>query len=486
MKDGDILATVDLGSNSFRLEMARLDHGQLVRLDYYKEPVRLGAGFDEHKNLTDAAITRSVECLERFAERLSGLKPTAVRAVATQSLRSARNPDAFLVRAEAALGHPIEVISGQEEARLIYLGAANDLPEEPHRRIVVDIGGGSTELIVGLNQQSEQTESLRIGCVSHTLKFFPDGLVTAKSMEKAITAAVARFEEVAEVFGAHQWQSAYGSSGTAEAIAELCTQLGEPPEFITRAGMKKIAEIMIESPPQKWPFENLRAQRMQVLAGGLAVMMGLFIALNVKSMRPCYSALRQGVMVDLLDRLSEHDINTDVRHNSITRLARRWLVDGAQATRVQRTALALYVQLEHRDERMRDSLSWAALTHEVGMTVSHSSYQKHSDYLIRHADIAGFSFTEQALIADLIAMHRGGLKKWQDALNQSALHQAALCLRLAVILCHARTEIEPPAIALHEQAGQINWHIDAAWRTAFPMSAYLLDEEAAAWAKLQT
>ena len=486
MKDGDILATVDLGSNSFRLEMARLDHGQLVRLDYYKEPVRLGAGLDEHKNLTDAAIARSVECLERFAERLSGLKPTAVRAVATQSLRSARNPNAFLVPAQAALGHPIEVISGQEEARLIYLGAAADLPEEANRRIVVDIGGGSTELIVGLNQHAERTESLRIGCVSHTLKFFPDGVITEKAMEKAVTAAVARFEEVAESFGAHQWQSAYGSSGTAEAIAELCSQLGEPPEHITRAGMKKIADIMMTLPPQDWPFENLRAQRTQVLAGGLAVMMGLFVALNITDMRPCYSALRQGVMVDLLDRLTDHDISADVRYNSITRLARRWLVDGAQAVRVQRTALALYAQLEHDDGRMRDSLSWAALTHEVGMTVSHSGYQKHSDYLIRHADIAGFSFTEQALIADLVGMHRGGLKKWQDTLAQTELSNAALCLRLAVLLCHARTDIEPPAITLRQRAGYVDWQVDATWRAAFPMSAYLLDEEAAAWLKLRS
>lgn len=483
MRDGDILATVDLGSNSFRLEMARLDHGQLVRLDYYKEPVRLGAGLDENGHLTPESIARSCACLKRFAERLSGLRPTVVRAVATQSLRSAKNPEAFLTPAQEALGHPIEIISGSEEARLIYLGVANDLPQDSQRRLVVDIGGGSTELIVGVNTQASNMESLRIGCVSHTLKFFPDGRVTAKAMERAVTAAAARFEEVIEQFGAHQWQFAYGSSGTIETIAQLCSELGEEPELITRAGMEKILGRIVGVESKKWGFSDLKPQRAQVLAGGLAVLMGLFTALKVDRMRPCYSALRQGVMIDLLERLTEHDMSTDVRYSSITRLAKRWLVDVAQAERVQKMALQFWAQVDNGDFAARDWLAWAALTHEIGMAVSHSSYHKHGDYLMRHADLAGFSFTEQARIADLIAAQRGGLRKWQVQLEDHSFIRAVLCLRLAVIVCHARTQIDVPDLDISVGHEGVSWMVGRAWQAHFPLSAYLLDEEWQTWLK---
>ena len=255
MRDGHILATVDLGSNSFRIEMARLDHGQLVRLDYYKEPVRLGAGLDADGNLTAEAIERGVACLGRFAERLRGLTPDAVRAVATQSLRSAKNPEAFLVHAQAALGYPIEIISGQEEARLIYQGVANALPKDHKTRLVVDIGGGSTELIVGINTDAHRMDSMKIGCVSHTLKFFNNGKITEKAFDKAVIAAAAVFEEVSESFHSEFWQVAYGSSGTIETISELCGQLklsGISSDKITRAGMMEIARIITSnSDPKK-------------------------------------------------------------------------------------------------------------------------------------------------------------------------------------------------------------------------------------------
>lgn len=484
MRDGDILATVDMGSNSFRLEMARLDHGQLVRLDYYKEPVRLGAGLDENGYLTQASIDASVACLKRFSERLSGLRPTVVRAVATQSLRSAKNPEVFLAQAEPALGHPIEIISGQEEARLIYLGVSNDLPQDHKKRLVVDIGGGSTEMIIGVNTFAHRMESLRIGCVSHTLKFFPEGKVTTKAMTKGITAATALFEEVADAYGAHQWQVAYGSSGTIEAIAELCTELGEPPETITYVGMQKIVDAIAGIDVKKWVFNDLKPQRAQVLAGGLAVLMGLFNALQIKVMYPCYSALRQGVMVDLLSRLTDQGMNNDVRLHSITRLTRRFLADAVQATRVQATALHLWDSLNAPDTLTRDWLSFAALSHEIGMTISHNGYHKHGDYLMRFSDLAGFSSTEQAHIADLIQAQRGGLKKWQTRFDDVVFIQALVCLRLAVILCHARTDITPPNLKLKINKSTVKWSIDAAWRAQFPMSAYLLDEEAVLWQKM--
>jgi exopolyphosphatase/guanosine-5'-triphosphate,3'-diphosphate pyrophosphatase len=288
---------------------------------------------------------------------------------------------------------------------------------------------------------------------------------------------------VVEQFGAHQWQLAYGSSGTIETIAQLCTELGFAPETITRAGMKKIVERIVGVDPKKWEFVDLKPQRAQVLAGGLAVLMGLFSALNVEVMRPCYSALRQGVMIDLLERLTEHDMSTDVRYSSITRLAKRWLVDTGQAERVQKMALQFWTQAGNEDVAARDWLAWAALTHEIGMAVSHSSYHKHGDYLMRHADLAGFSFTEQAHIADLIAAQRGGLRKWQAQLEDDSFIRAVLCLRLAVIVCHARTDIDVPDVNIIIEAEGVSWTVGQAWRMHFPLSAYLLDEEWQVWLK---
>ena len=485
MRDGHILATVDLGSNSFRIEMARLDHGQLVRLDYYKEPVRLGAGLDADGNLTAEAIERGVACLGRFAERLRGLTPDAVRAVATQSLRSAKNPEAFLVHAQAALGYPIEIISGQEEARLIYQGVANALPKDHKTRLVVDIGGGSTELIVGINTDAHRMDSMKIGCVSHTLKFFNNGKITEKAFDKAVIAAAAVFEEVSESFHSEFWQVAYGSSGTIETISELCGQLklsGISSDKITRAGMMEIARIITSnSDPKKWPFPELKAQRAQVLAGGLAVLMGLFQAFNVQAMSPCYSALRQGVMVDLLGR----DMGDDVREQSISRLAKRWTVDHAQAIRVQSMALDLLAKVRGTVKVSEAQwLIWAARTHEVGMAISHDGFHRHGDYILRNAELAGFSRAEQAHLAQLVLTQRGGLRKSADLLSNASIAQEILCLRVAILLCHARTDVGAPNCILRFDGQHINWQCDETWRNKFPLSAYLLDEEWRAWEKM--
>lgn len=495
MQNGQVLATVDLGSNSFRIEMARLDHGQLVRLDYYKEPVRLGAGLDAEGNLTDEAIARGVACLSRFAERLRGVAPDAVRAVATQSLRSAKNPDVFLLPAQAALGYPIEVISGAEEARLIYQGVANDLPKDNRTRLVVDIGGGSTELIVGHNLDARRMESMKIGCVSHTLKFFPNGKITAKAFDKAVLAAGAVFEEVASQFDSKSWELAFGSSGTIESLAGLCGQLSGGDDVITRAGMVEIAQIISTTDSKKWPFPELKAQRAQVLAGGLAVLMGLFDALKITEMRPCYSALRQGVMVDLLGRDSTGLNDTGgVREQSIARLCGRWSTDASQAARVERVAVHLLWQLEsNASPRDVQWLAWAARTHELGMIVSHDGFHRHGEYIMRNADLAGFSRSNQAHLAQLIHAQRGGLRKlgeafepavWAVSADALSLAQEVLCLRVALILCHARVAVDVPDCVLRFDGKTLFWRIASTWREAHPLSAYLLDEEWRLWEKL--
>lgn len=480
MKDGQVLATVDLGSNSFRIEMARFDHGQLVRLDYYKEPVRLGAGLDANSNLTPEAIERGVACLARFSERLRGVAPHAVRAVATQSLRSAKNPDAFLIPAQAALGYPIEVISGQEEARLIYQGVSNDLPNDHQMRLVVDIGGGSTEVIVGVNNQPHRMESFRIGCVSHTLRFFDGQKYSVKNFDKAVLAATAIFEEGVTLFHAAHWQLAYGSSGTVEAIAEICaTTFGHA--AITLDGLMQLRQIITTVEQKKWPFEALKTQRGQVLAGGVAVLLGLYRAFGVTSMLPCYSALRQGVMVDLIHRSSGH-LADDAREQSIARLMKRWSLDAQQAMRVQHIALALFKQIA--PQAQTQWLKWAACCHEIGMIIAHEGAHRHGDYIVRNADLAGFSRAEQAHLADLISVQRGGLKKWQEVLKKPEFAREAVCLRIAILLSHARAGTDLPATPLQFDANQLIWTCDAQWVAQFPLSAYLIEEECRAWEKI--
>ncbi len=486
MQNGQILATVDLGSNSFRLQMARLDGGQLVTLDYYKEPVRLGAGLDERGHLTPEAIARSVACLERFAERLRGVAPHAVRAVATQSLRSTKNPEDFLGHAEKALGYPIEIIAGQEEARLIYLGVSHDLPKDDAPRLVVDIGGGSTELIVGRNFNALRMESLRIGCVSHTLKFFADGRPSKRSFDKAVIAAAAVFEVALEQFGAQHWQYAVGSSGTIETIAELCIALNDGMEVnhypITRERMAQLAKLLCAQSPSKWTFAEVKEQRAQVLAGGLAVLMGLFQALNIEQMRPCYSALRQGVLIDLLGENTERD----TREQTIARLINRYGVDTAQAARVRHYALTLFEQIEPEASVLsQQRLAWAALTHEVGMAVSHDGYHRHGAYLMANTDLAGFSRFAQSYLAELVGAQVGGLRKHAEKLDSLPDFVAhTLCLRLAVILAHARVDIELPQASLKLKGQKITWDIEDTWCSAHPLSDYLIDEELRSWGKV--
>ncbi|MGL4767373.1 MAG: hypothetical protein ACRCV6_04760 [Formosimonas sp.] len=475
MTDGQILATVDLGSNSFRIEMARLDHGQLVRLDYYKEPVRLGAGLDERGCLTPEAIARGVACLSRFAERLRGVSPDAVRAVATQSLRSAKNPQDFLEPAQAALGYPIEIISGSEEARLIYQGVANDLPKDHQMRVVVDIGGGSTEVIIGMNTEAYRMESFRIGCVSHTLKFFDEGKYSRKSFDKAVVAAQAVFEEGIELFNHQHWQLAYGSSGTIETIAELCGNV------ITQDGMTQLAETLLNIEPKKWPFPNLKAQRAQVLVGGLAVLMGLFTAFGVRSMTPCYSALRQGVMIDLIGRTSGR-LADDVREQSILRLCKRWAVDEAQARRVEQLAVTLLGKLAPQADPQW--LAWAARTHEIGAAIAHDGFHRHGEYIMRNAELAGFSLLEQTHLAGLIAAQRGGLRKWAEVLADDTFAREVLCLRIAALLCHARVDVAVPPCQLTFEGRALTWRVEPSWVARNPLSAYLLDEEWRAWEKI--
>jgi exopolyphosphatase/guanosine-5'-triphosphate,3'-diphosphate pyrophosphatase len=483
------LAAVDIGSNSFRLEIGAVQRGRYRRIDYLKETVRLGAGLDARGRLTEEAMRRGLDCLARFAQRLAGFAPWQVRAVATQTLREAGNRDAFLERARGALGLPIEVISGREEARLIFAGVARLQPSRLPR-LVVDIGGRSTEMILGTGRVPRRVESFGIGCVSLSLKYFGDGRCTPAAFRAAQVAAGAELEEALEPFGRAHWREALGSSGTAGAVSEVLAANGISDGRITPAGLRWcIVQCLAAGRLERLDLAGLKSERRAVLPGGVAILYTLATHFGIESMQPARGALRQGVIFELAERHAA-DAGAaaphDVRDASVRALQRRFGVDLAQARRVQRLALRLQQRLDPQASReARRELAWVAALHELGMTVSHHDHHRHSAYLLAHADAAGFSQSQQRRLALLALGQRGGLRKMQDALDEAAFARQLLCLRLAVLLAHARQAVDAEGLELAVRGAAVRSACDDAWSRRHPRTRHLLAEEAAAWSPLR-
>ncbi len=477
-----MIAAIDLGSNSFRLEIGRLEGPQIVRIDYLKETVRQGA-LDANQRLTDGAIQRGLDCLTRFAERLRDFPATHVRAVATQALREAANRDEFLNRGRKLLGFPIEVISGREEARLIYAGVSRLLPHQRETRLVVDIGGRSTELIVGQGKQALEAESFKVGCVSLSMKYFPEGRYTERGFADAQIAAAAEVEESVESFNRYAWKMAYGSSGTAGSIAELLRAHGVTDGTITVDGMHWLKDKLVRAgSAERLRLEGLKEDRKAVLAGGLAILMAVFEQFSVDRMQAARGALRHGVMFDLLGR---EDDATDVRSETVQRLQSRFGCDQVQARRVADLAGAWCgsAGIEGDSEAARE-LAWAAALHEAGMSVSHSEYHRHGAYLIANADAAGFAQLQQQRVANLILGHRGGLRKIEAQLSDSGFVAQLMILRVAAILAHARRKISSQAPRLRLEQRSYALSPEPAWAQAHPQTIHLLSEEAEAWRRV--
>ena len=482
------LAAIDLGSNSFRLEIGQVDHGHYRRLDYLKETVRLGAGLDADGRLDEDAAERGLACLARFAERLKGFAPWQVRAVATQTLREASNRDQFLERARSVLGHPVEVISGREEARLIYAGVAH-LQPSPLPRLVIDIGGRSTELILGQGRTPSTAESFQVGSVALSLRFFPDGRLTAEAFRAAQIAAGAQFEEALADFAPGQWAEALGSSGTAGSVSQILAAEGVTDGRITAEGLAWCIGRCIEAGHvDRLDFAALKPDRRPVLAGGLSILYTLCALLPIESLKPAKGALRQGVIVELDARLRTEQRPgnlADPRDRSVAQLQHRFAVDAAQARRVLRAALALYDQLDDgaAPERRRE-LAWAAALHEVGMVVSHHDHHRHSGYLLSHADAAGFSQSQQRHLGLLVLGQRGGLRKVEDLLADRAVADQLRCLRLAVIACHARVDVSVAGWRLQRAGEGLALSFRRGARSPDPRTLFLLQEEAQAWQRV--
>ena len=489
MQNGTLLAAVDLGSNSFRLEIGRFDRGQINRTEYLKETVRQGNGLDAERNLTQDAMQRGWDCLARFGERLAGFKKTQVRAVATQTLREARNRDEFLVKAHKILGFSIDVIPGREEARLIYQGVAHMLPQSVERRLVVDIGGRSTEMIVGKGLEALTMESYRVGSVAWSMKYFPEGQFNLRAFKTAEVAAKAVLDEAVNTYQAGTWDVAYGSSGTIGAVGDVLVAGGWPPGVVSQAGLDWLLDRLVKAQSaDRLKIEGMKEDRRAVIGGGVSVLRAVFDLLGIEQMQTALGALRHGVLYDLIDR--EQD-ETDLRSTSVARLSARFDVDKAQAERVSNVARQLFSMVSGRlnfadsDRRLR-KLQWAGHLHEIGSQISHSDYHKHGAYILDNADAPGFAQPELHRLSLLVLGHRGKLRKLDADFEDQPFMVQLLCLRIAVILCHARRAPDLDGLTLAanpETSKQFSLSCRQGWTEAYPQSAHLLREEILAWQK---
>ena len=451
--DGELLAAVDLGSNSFHMVVAKTVLGQLRIVDRIKEHVRLAEGLDGKGGLSEEALLRAHDCLERFGQRLAAVPRGRVRAIATNTVRQLRTPHNFLMPAEAALGHEIEVVSGREEARLIYLGVAHGNPPRGKQRLVMDIGGGSTEFIIGAGFLPLERESLQMGAIATTRRFFADGKLTRARWDAARTEITAEFQQFALAYRNLGWQEVYGSSGTIKAVAEVAEEMDLARGAITD--------------------DALSADRLPIIAGGLLILDAAFNELDLRRMAVSDNALREGVLHDMLGRGTDRD----PRDDSIRALADRYDVDRDQAERVEATALDLFDRVAadwQLDEDDRRLLAWSARVHEIGLAVAHSQYHQHGAYLLQHSDIAGFSRTEQQFLAALVRNQRRGLhlrsfEGLPERLAASALRCARL-LRLSVLLHRSHDPRQIPVAELVADGARMLLGFQAGWLVAHPLT----------------
>ncbi len=481
----ELVAAVDLGSNSFRLQVGRVVDDQIYPLDSLKEPVRLAAGLTAQKILDGPSQLRALEALARFGERLRGFDAGAVRAVATNALRVAKNAPQFLAQAEAALGFPIEIIAGREEARLIYLGVAHSLANPRTQQLVVDIGGGSTEFIIGRDIEPIELESLYMGCVGFSLQYFPRGRLEKSGMKAAELAARKELQAIVRQYKKTGWEAAVGSSGTAKALVDILEMNGLSEGGITRDGLERLrAHLLHAGDLGKLTLQGLRPDRVPVLPGGLAIMLAVFKEFGLERMTFSEGALRLGVLYDLLGRYHHQDL----RNATVQQFMRRYQVDAGQAARVAATARGFLRQLlpEEADGEQADAqvLDWAALLHEIGISVAHSSYHKHSAYILANADMPGFSKMDQARLSRIVLAHRGKLERVQEIMPDSADWLLIFSLRLAVLLHRSRDDAPLPAIGVKRNERGFGVGVDPHWLAASPLTTAALEEEGRQWAGL--
>ncbi len=477
-----LMAAIDLGSNSFHMVVARLIQGEVRVVSKMGEKVQLGAGLDANNNLTEDAQTRALECLSRFAQKLQNIPPQSVRVVGTNTLRAAKNARQFQLAARRMLGVPIEVIAGREEARLVYLGVAHTLSDDVGKRLVIDIGGGSTEFIIGERFEAQALESLHMGCVSFSRRYFPDDRFKESDFSKAVNAAASEILYIKEQFTRYGWQEAVGSSGTFKSIAQVLERNGISQNGITRQALQDLRKRVLKlGSIAKLDTLGVKKDRQSTFMGGLAIVTACFNVMGIDEMHVSDGALREGVLYDLLGRICHED----VRERSIQALAERYSIDQSHAAAVEHNALHSLAQVAQSWDLTapyyQNLLQWAARLHEIGLAISHTQYHKHGAYLLEHSDLPGFSKPVQAALALLVRSHRRKfLPEIFAALNSEEaepLIRLSVLLRLAVLLQHGRSSEATDQYRLQVDGSQLSLTFDAEWAEQHPLTMGDLEKE---------
>jgi exopolyphosphatase / guanosine-5'-triphosphate,3'-diphosphate pyrophosphatase len=471
------IAAIDLGSNSFHMIVAKWDKGQLVVLDRLRESVRLGWGLSSDGSLSEEARLSALRCLEKFGERLREYPSRSVRIVGTKTLRSINDSRQFLAEAKARLGHPVEIISGDEEARLVYLGVAHCVAPAAGKRLVIDIGGGSTEVILGEGMSPLLKESLNMGCVALTKKFFFDGRLSEKSIAKAHLACLQELEPVIDSFVQHRWNEVIGASGTIKAVARVCEASGFSKGVIRLEYLEGIIQIYKEHGATDLKIPGLSEDRQMVFLGGVIILKALFESLQIDTMIATDWALREGLLFDLKGRLENHDI----RQASVDALAERFHVNMEKAKRVEATALSLLEQVLDawalNNKEASNLLAWAAKLYSVGLDIAHNDYHKHGAYIVQHVDLAGCSRVEQAQLATLVLSHRKRIPIKHFPPDSEDLLRLAIILRLAVIFHRGRKAEKIPAIKIKANNQKIKLSFSSKWKHQHPLTFADLESE---------
>jgi len=475
-----MFAAVDLGSNSFRLHIGKHDGDAIRVVKSARDPIRLGAGLDSKGNLTPQAMQAALQCLANFRAILDGYTLDAVRVVATNTMRIANNAAAFLPAAEKAIGHPIEIISGEEEGRLIYMGVASTLAAPAEKRLVIDIGGGSTELILGRGQEIRHVESFSIGTVKQSLSFFDGGRLDHASFDAAILSARSVFEDAAQPYHPQHWSNAYGSSGTVRAVSDAIAKNTIGDGTLSYQNLQALQARLVEfGSMSRVNLAGLKPERVSVMVGGLAILMGIMQELGVERISAIDAGLRMGVLWDLQLRATRRDR----REQSVQEFMARFHADPGRALRVANTALALYQQLKPSSDAYGRYLYWSGLLHEVGLSVSHTGYHKHAAYMVENADLPGFTTREQRLMSTLIVAQKGNLRKVNDALADADLAKAVLALRLATLFMHSRIDADMSEIG-RAMKNRIELELRREWVSQHPTVSYWIAKERDWWQEI--
>lgn len=473
-------AAVDLGSNSFRMHIGRFDGDAMRIIKSAREPLRLGAGLDEDGNLTDTAIQNALAALTRFKLILDQYPLDAVRVVATNTMRIAQNASQFLAELEKAIGHPIEIISGEEEGRLIYMGVAKVLANPAESRLVIDIGGGSTEVILGRGQEILRVGSFSVGTVKKSMTFFPEGRITKESFEASLLSARSHFEDAAPLYKSSNWTQVYGTSGSIRSIAEVLERNRIGDGSMSLKNLESLKDFCISiGQISELELTGVKPERVAMVIGCLAILIGLMQELNITKIQQIEAGLRMGVIWDLHLRATQHDR----REQAVRNVASTFHVDSARAKVVAELAHILFAQLKPSSETLTPQLLWAAKLHEVGLVVSQTGYHKHGAYLVEYADMQGFTTREQRNMSKLILSQKGNLRKIQDLLLDTDFAKAVLALRLAVLFMHTRLEQELADVRV-KMKSRIELDIKGDWLTSHPTLSYWLQKESECWSEV--